>query len=659
MSDEFTNSLMPTARQLKKMFNNASKRNLWLTLAAICFLAASFIVYVRAEKTIGLANDRRHASILLADELRQSSDDLTRMVRTYVVTGSPLFRQHYQEILDIRDGKRPRPVNYENVYWDLVRGDAPRPRPFGQAIPLIELMRQAGFTQQEFEKLQQAKARSDALTQIEFAAMRIIESSSGLDERFKAIAMLHDAAYHEAKADIMQPIGEFNDMVNQRTWVEVKESEAHAFRFRLLVIFSALLTTLSIWRLFRTIETDITELNTSRRKLIKAKAAAESANAAKSEFLSRMSHELRTPLNAIIGFAQVLALPGKPTLSEQQADNVQEILKAGQHLLTQVNEVLDLARIESGHIELSLEPLSLGPLVADCIAQVLPLAEARRITIVAPRSETRGVHADATRAKQVMFNLLSNAIKFNREGGQIHVSSIVTGERIRVEVRDTGRGIAPENRSRLFKPFERLESSYDGIEGSGIGLALAKRLIEAMNGEIGMESEVGVGSTFWFTLPAAQLPNLPVRPHASIDADDSSTEMASHQTPIQNPRHVLYIEDNPANLKLVKKIIGQHADVVMSQAEDAERGLEIARRERPDLILLDINLPGMDGFAALAALKSDPTTRRIPVIAITANAMKGDIERGKAAGFKDYLTKPIDIVQLHQILDALSAGESL
>jgi signal transduction histidine kinase/CheY-like chemotaxis protein len=377
-----------------------------------------------------------------------------------------------------------------------------------------------------------------------------------------------------------------------------------------------------------------------------AKDEAERANAAKSEFLSRMSHELRTPLNAILGFAQLLAGEHEAPLAPQQADNVREILRAGDHLLTQVNEILDLARVESGRIELNFQAVPLAALAAECVARVRPLAERHRISITPDIAADLGVRADYGRLAQVLLNLLSNAIKYNRDHGWIRVSAVPTAFGLRIEVRDSGRGIAASQMARLFKPFERLESSYDGIEGTGIGLALVKMLVEAMDGTIGVDSEVGVGSCFHVELRVAPLPVAEeVRTsehHGAIPPRSDALAPPRTAAPDGGRHCVLYIEDNPSNLKLVRKMLASRTDLALIDAHDAESGLEIARREKPRLILVDINLPGMDGFAALRHLRADPATAAIPVVAVTANAMRRDIERGLAAGFAAYLTKPLD-----------------
>ena len=375
---------------------------------------------------------------------------------------------------------------------------------------------------------------------------------------------------------------------------------------------------------------------------------AERANAAKSEFLSRMSHELRTPLNAILGFGQLLESDPEHLLTATQIDNVREILHAGNHLLELVNEVLDLSRIESGRLELDLEAVAVAPLLDACAAQIRPLAAARKISCSVERCAPCAVQADPLRLREVLINLLSNAVKYNREGGAIWLSCTSTGEqRLRISVRDSGRGIAATALPRLFKPFERMESAYDGIEGTGIGLALAKKLVEAMHGDIGVDSAPGQGSTFWFELPLSQ---------AASGMEAGSAKAAAVPATRGGSRKLLYVEDNPGNLKLVRKILAARKDFTLLDAGSAEAGLEIAMNQRPDLILLDINLPGMDGFEALRRLRDDRATRDIPVIAVTANAMCCDVERGKAAGFSEYLTKPIDVARFFDVLDRCLPG---
>ncbi len=388
---------------------------------------------------------------------------------------------------------------------------------------------------------------------------------------------------------------------------------------------------------------DITELKNVHRELAALNATltvaredAERANHAKSDFLSSMSHELRTPMNAILGFAQMLEYD--EDLNDDQQDNVTEILKGGHHLLALINEVLDLARIESGNIDVSLEPVELAPLIDDCTSLILPLAQARSLTLTFDVAPHLAVRADRVRLKQVLLNLLSNAVKYNHEGGAIDVSvRHADCASLRIAVRDNGAGIAPERLGELFLPFSRLGAEASAVEGTGIGLSIARRLAEAMGGVIGVTSQLGDGSTFWVELPAAAALG---EPAGTDDVAQAPAESASAR------QRVLCIDDNPINLKLVARMLRAQSHIALTGAHSAQQGLALAHSERPHLILLDINMPGMDGYQVLARLRADPALAAIPVVAVTANAMPRDLERASAAGFDAYLTKPLDVGQL-------------
>ncbi|MFL5441722.1 MAG: PAS domain S-box protein, partial [Myxococcales bacterium] len=382
-------------------------------------------------------------------------------------------------------------------------------------------------------------------------------------------------------------------------------------------------------------------------ELQNAKVVAEQANRSKSEFLSSMSHELRSPLNGILGFAQLLESETPPPTASQK-ESIGQILQAGWHLLKLINEILDLAKIESGRLSLSPESVSVGEVMVECQRMIEGQAQKRGIRMTFPTFDVPCfVHADRTRLKQVVINLLSNAIKYNRALGTVEVRCAVrTPGRIRVSIEDSGAGLSAERLRQLFQPFNRLGQEASGVEGSGIGLVVAKQLIELMEGVIGVESAVGAGSTFWFELMAA------AEPRFAADSGGPTAPEASQVRPDEPVRLLLYVEDNLANLKLVERLILRRPGLRLIGAATGELGIELARTRLPEVILMDINLPDMSGIEALEVLRRDPATAHIPVVAISANAMPHDIEKGREAGFFEYLTKPIKLDEFTLTLSA-------
>ncbi|MEM9489830.1 MAG: ATP-binding protein [Myxococcota bacterium] len=407
------------------------------------------------------------------------------------------------------------------------------------------------------------------------------------------------------------------------------------------------------------------KLHRSLRQLESARDQAERANAAKSELLSRVSHELRTPMNAILGFAELMVEDEDEPLTEQQKESTDQILQAGWHLLKLIDEVLDIAKIEAGRMQLSIESVIAASVLDEALALIEPMAAERQITVRSKLSaQPVAVLADPVRLKQILLNLLSNAVKYNRDGGLITVEVKVrattqTGhggdgdepgdsradDRVTISVRDTGHGMSQSELKSVFEPFTRHRNAAR-IEGTGIGLSITRQLVHLMQGEIGVDSALEVGTRFWITLPAGQV--------SAASSPERRRQVTTRPSEARTgPLTILYVEDNPANIKLLERVISRSwPQAELLSVHNAELGLDIARARRPQLILMDISLPGMSGYEALAELRGDERTADIPVIALSANATTRDVAKGQKAGFAAYLTKPL---QIEHLIEAVTA----
>jgi PAS domain S-box-containing protein len=386
------------------------------------------------------------------------------------------------------------------------------------------------------------------------------------------------------------------------------------------------------------ISEDITDRKHAEAGAEAARADAERASQAKNEFLSRMSHELRTPLNAVIGFGQLLALDN---MASSQNEAVEQILQAGRHLLELINEVLDISRIESNTMALSLEPVHLGSVLADALSLIRPLADEAGVRLLHDLAESAALYAlaDQQRLKQVLINVLSNAVKYNQRGGDVRVRCRELADgRVETAVADTGRGMTAAQLARLFEPFDRLGAEGSGIEGTGLGLSLSRGLVEAMGGTITAESEPDVGTTMGIRLRGAKPQHEPL----AGDVAAPVTALVPHA----ERRTIVYVEDNLSNLTLVGRLLARLPNVHLIPVMKGTLALELVREHQPDLVLLDLHLPDLHGRQVLRQLKCDPVTAGIPIVVLSADATRAQFERLLTEGAAGYLTKPIDVESL-------------
>ena len=665
-------------------------------LNTLSFISVAIVINKYQKSTINLedAYNMQYKSLILADELRQSSDDLTRMARTYVITGNPMFEEQYKTVLAIRNGELPRPKRYNGIFWDFLTLQGNKPKLDGEKIPLRDLMRNANFPDSELNMLFTSQNESDDLTKLEHKAMNAIKGKfldkdgnytiKGEPDFALARELMHSKEYHEAKIRIMEPLDRFYRAFENRTKQKVDEARATVkeleFYVNVIVLFSIVFFLMSFFIiLFRIVypidllrrvmlklsQNDMSveidknkfddevgdmigaveifkdntqKLLTSEHQIKQAMQEATTANKAKSIFLARMSHELRTPLNAILGFANILQK--SQNINKQEKENLNIIKRSGEHLLNIINEILELSKIEAGKMELTPKSFNLFDLIKEIDDIFSFRCESLNLKFeIKTNNLPKYIKTDEQRLRQILINLLGNSLKFTKEGF-ISLYVYELNNKLFFEVKDSGIGISKEYQEKIFKPFEQVKKDNYTSEGTGLGLSITKELIFLMGGNIYLKSQVGVGSEFYFSIN-----------YEKADENKIKKESSKNIVAVKNQdfsKTILVVDDIKENRDLITWLLESYNFKTL-QASSGIEALEIYKKEKIDLIFMDILMEGMNGIETILAIRQKD--KKIPIIALSANVFEEDKNEAIKSGADDFLAKPVEEKEILLILE--------
>ena len=658
-------------------------------LNTVSFICVAIVINKYQKATIQLedAYQTQYNSLVLAQELRQSSDDLTRMVRTYVVTQKSIFKEQFQTVLDIRNGVIPRPSRYKGIFWDFYTLSNKKPILDGEKVSLRELMKRANFSQDELDLLINSQDESDYLTNLERKAMKAVEQGNLKYAR----DLIHSDEYHQAKIKIMKPLDKFYKAFESRTKKQVEQSRIAVqeleFYVNVIVLFSIIFFLMSFFIiLFRIVypidllriamlklssnnmdvdldkdkyqdevgdmigsvaifKENTQKLISSEEKLKLAIAQAKSANKAKSIFLARMSHELRTPLNAILGFSNLLSK--SKNINTNEKDNLQTIRKSANYLLNIINEILELSKIEAGKLEVIPKTFNLHETIKEIEALFLYRSKAKGLKFCIKYDDNlpKYITLDEQRLRQILINLLSNSLKFTRKG-EIKLYIYESMNKLFFEVSDTGIGIEKEDLKKIFKPFEQIKEESYNKNGTGLGLAITKELISLMGGSISVKSQRDKGSKFYFSVNYEK---------ASKDLveDIKNKDLIVGMKNQEFKKTALVVDDIEENRKLLVQILSFYG-IKTLEAKDGLEVLDIYKKEKIDIIFMDILMPKLNGIETIKAIRLENTT--LPIVVVSANVFTEDKKNAIDNGANDFLSKPIEeselLLMLKKYIDA-------